>query len=53
MVLETPKLKITPFNFPFSTLTLAAFMLSKPGGTVAIKAAENVAKKSMSTWVIG
>jgi hypothetical protein len=39
-MVDTPTLKIIPFAFPFSTLTLAAFRFSNPGGTVAIKAAE-------------
>jgi hypothetical protein len=42
-----------PFSLPFSTLVLAAFILSSPGGTVAIKAAEKVAKKRIIKCVIG
>src|SRR5680860_1012015 len=47
IIVDTPILKMIPFVFPFSTLTFAAFIFSSPGGTVAIKAAENVAKKRM------
>ena len=41
----TPKLKIIPFVFPFSTLVLAALTFNKPGGKLAKNAAAKVAKK--------
>jgi hypothetical protein len=47
-MVETPRLKIMPLVLPFSTLILAAFMFRRPGGTVAIKAAEKVAKNRIS-----
>jgi hypothetical protein len=53
IMVATPRLNIIPFSFPFLTLVWAAFIFSKPGGTVAIKAAEKVTKKSMIKCVIG
>jgi hypothetical protein len=48
IMVDTPRLKIIPLVLPFSTLILAAFMFNRPGGTVAMKAAEKVAKKRVS-----
>ncbi len=52
IMVETPRLKMTPLAFPFLTLVLAAFIFRRPGGTVAIKAAEKVAKKRITKCVI-
>jgi hypothetical protein len=51
-MVDTPRLKMIPFIFPFFTLVFAAFIFNRPGGIVAINAAENVAKKSISRCVI-